>query len=136
MPEQLAWYLMLAFAAVGVAAGMRRNALVTSVFVAYAVTALMVVAFNSGNVGTLVRHRSFALPFLIALGAVGVTAAIGRWCRRIALRSCEGSMPVIDERGRLFGTINLIDLGVLLFVAVSCRWGMAPTSCSTRRRRD
>jgi hypothetical protein len=27
-------------------------------------------------------------------------------------------MPVIDERGRLFGTINLIDLGVILCVAV------------------
>src|SRR5580765_4667136 len=27
-------------------------------------------------------------------------------------------MRVIDTRGRVFGTINLIDLGVLLFVAV------------------
>jgi len=27
-------------------------------------------------------------------------------------------MPVIDDRGRLFGAINLIDLGALLFVAV------------------
>ena len=27
-------------------------------------------------------------------------------------------MPVIDERGRLFGTINLIDLGVILCAAV------------------
>src|SRR5579862_9741476 len=27
-------------------------------------------------------------------------------------------MPVIDARGRLFGAINLIDLGVLLFVAL------------------
>jgi hypothetical protein len=78
LPEQLAWYLVLGFAAVGVFAGVRRNALVTAVFAAYAVTALMVVALNSGNIGTLVRHRSFALPFLIALAAVGMTTVIGR----------------------------------------------------------
>ena len=27
-------------------------------------------------------------------------------------------MRIVDARGRVFGTINLIDLGVLLFVAV------------------
>ena len=78
LPEQMVWYLILVLAAVGVIAGLRRDALVTSVFAAYAVTALMIVALSSGNVGTLVRHRSFALPFLIALSAVGVAAIVGR----------------------------------------------------------
>jgi hypothetical protein len=78
MPEQMLWYVILVAAAIGVVAGLRRDALVTSVFASYAATALIVVALNTGNVGTLVRHRSFALPFLIALGAVGVAALIGR----------------------------------------------------------
>ena len=78
LPEQMLWYVILVTAAIGVVAGLRRDALVTSVFASYAATALMVVALNTGNVGTLVRHRSFALPFLIALGAVGVAALIGR----------------------------------------------------------
>ena len=78
MPEQIAWYAILATALVGAAVGMRRDALVTSLFVGYSVTALMIVALNTGNVGTLVRHRSFALPFLIALSAVGVAAIVGR----------------------------------------------------------
>ena len=78
VPEQMAWYVILVTALVGIVAGFRRDALVTLVFVAYAAAALMVVALNTGNVGTLVRHRSFALPFLIALSAVGVTALVGR----------------------------------------------------------
>jgi hypothetical protein len=78
VPEQIAWYLILLTALGGVAAGIRRDALVTSILLAYATAALAVVALNTGNIGTLVRHRAFALPYLIALSAVGVTAAIGR----------------------------------------------------------
>jgi hypothetical protein len=78
LPEQMVWYVVLVLAVVGTFAGLRRDALVTSVFVAYSVIALMIVALSSGNVGTLVRHRSFALPFLIALSAVGVAAIVGR----------------------------------------------------------
>ena len=78
VPEQIVWYLILLTALGGVAAGIRRDALVTSILLAYATAALAVVALNTGNIGTLVRHRAFALPYLIALSAVGVTAAIGR----------------------------------------------------------
>jgi hypothetical protein len=78
LPEQLAWYLVLVLAAAGIVAGVRKDALLTSVLGGYALTALMVVALNSGNIGTLVRHRSLALPFLIAFSAVGVTAIVSR----------------------------------------------------------
>jgi hypothetical protein len=78
VPEQIAWYLILVTALAGVAAGLRRDALVTSILLAYAIAALAVVALNTGNIGTLVRHRAFALPYLIALSAVGITAILGR----------------------------------------------------------
>jgi hypothetical protein len=78
LPEQLAWYLILLTAAFGVVAGLRRDALVTCLFLAYATAAMAIVALNTGNFGTLIRHRAFALPFLIALSAVGVVALAGR----------------------------------------------------------
>jgi hypothetical protein len=78
VPEQIAWYLIVLTAMAGVASGLRRDALVTSILLAYAIAALAVVALNTGNIGTLVRHRAFALPYLIALSAVGVAAVLGR----------------------------------------------------------
>jgi hypothetical protein len=78
LPEQLAWYLILLTAPFGVIAGLRRDALVTCLFLAYAAAAMAIVALNTGNFGTLIRHRAFALPFLIALSAVGMVALAGR----------------------------------------------------------
>lgn len=78
LPEQMLWYVILLTAAGGFIVGMRRDALVTLLFAGYATVALMVVALNTGNIGTLVRHRAFALPFLITLSAVGVTALVAR----------------------------------------------------------
>jgi hypothetical protein len=78
VPEQVVWYLVLASAIVGFAAGLRRDALVTCILAAYAIAALAVVSLNTGNIGTLVRHRSFALPYLIALSAIGVTTLLAR----------------------------------------------------------
>ena len=94
LPEQIAWYVVLVTAVFGVIGGLRRDALVTSVFAAYSMVALTIVALNTGNVGTLVRHRSFALPFLIALSAVGVTTIVERmepvsFLRRSARMRCQ-----------------------------------------------
>jgi hypothetical protein len=71
VPEQIAWYVAFAVAVVGVFVGFRRDALVTSILAGYAATALIVVALNTGNIGTLVRHRALALPFVLALSAAG-----------------------------------------------------------------
>ena len=64
LPEQLIWYVVLGTAAIGFVAGLRRDALVTCLFAGYAAVALLAVGVNSGNMGTLVRHRAFALPYL------------------------------------------------------------------------
>jgi len=82
LPEQLMWYAVLATALVGFAAGLRRDPVATCVLAGYAVVALAVVALSTGNMGTLVRHRAFALPYLGALSAVGATALLSRFAGR------------------------------------------------------
>jgi hypothetical protein len=79
IPEQMAWYVVILTAMVGLVIGLRRDALVTSLFASYAVAALVAVALNSGNIGTLVRHRALALPFLLPLSAVSFTALRKPW---------------------------------------------------------
>lgn len=82
LPEQLIWYAVLFTAAIGFVAGFRRDPLVTCMFAGYASVALLVVGMNTGNMGTLVRHRAFALPYLGALSALGVTVLLSRFgCR-------------------------------------------------------
>ena len=88
LPEQIIWYLILATAVVGFAAGLRKDALVTLLFSAYATIALIAVALNTGNIGTLVRHRAFALPYLIVLSAVGATALLSI-CRPELRTRCQ-----------------------------------------------
>jgi len=78
VPEQLLYYLLVAIAPVGVLAAWRRDALVTCLMAAYTVVAAASVAFTSGNVGTLVRHRAVALPFVIAFAALGLVVVLTR----------------------------------------------------------
>src|SRR5262245_29235178 len=79
MPEQVVWYLVVFTAVVGAVAGLRRDRLVTCVFAGYAFLALVAVGVNSGNLGTLVRHRAFALPYLGALSAYGTVTLVWRF---------------------------------------------------------
>src|SRR5260370_37597811 len=76
LPEQIVWYLMLALLPVGLAAGLRRDAPLTALLAAYAVTAAVLVALTSGNVGTQVRHRGLAVPYLLWFSALGACEAV------------------------------------------------------------
>lgn len=71
LPEQIVWYGLIALAPIGVWAGLRRDALVTSLLTAHATAAALMVAVTGGNVGTLVRHRGLALPYMVWLSALG-----------------------------------------------------------------
>ena len=79
IPEQLMWYVVVCTAAIGFIAGLRRDTLVTCLLAIYAAVALVAVGVNSGNMGTLVRHRTFALPYLGALSAFGVAVLLARY---------------------------------------------------------
>jgi hypothetical protein len=78
LPEQFLWYLMALLLPIGVVAGLRRDVLVTSLLAAHAGAAIVLVALTSGNIGTLIRHRSLALPYLIWLSALGAQEC-ARW---------------------------------------------------------
>jgi hypothetical protein len=63
---------------VGLVAGLRRDALVTCLLASFAVIGAGVIALNSGNIGTMVRHRDTIVPFVVWLSALGaVTTASG-----------------------------------------------------------
>lgn len=78
VPELMFWYCILALLPLGLVVALRRDALVTMVLGAYAFALAALVAVTGGNVGTLVRHRGLALPYLIWLSAVGADALLVR----------------------------------------------------------
>ena len=78
LPEQMLWYMIVALAPIGFVYALRRDALVAALLFGYAIVAAVTVAVVSGNVGTLVRHRGLALPYMIWLSAVGACELV-RW---------------------------------------------------------
>jgi hypothetical protein len=75
--EQTASGLLAGFAFVGLVFAMR-DVLIASLLLTHAVVAALLIAFTSGNIGTLVRHRGFALPYLIWISAVGACELLAR----------------------------------------------------------
>lgn len=71
LPEQMLWYVLLAFVPFGLVLGFRRDPLLTGLLASHAGALMMMVALTSGNIGTLVRHRGLALPYLAWLSGLG-----------------------------------------------------------------
>ncbi len=91
MPEQMAWYLIALLLPFGVYAGWRRDVVLTSVLAAHAAAAILIVALTSGNIGTLIRHRALALPYVVWLSAVGAHDCMRRLAdRRAAFQQRSG----------------------------------------------
>lgn len=78
LPEQLVWYVMVALLPLGILAGLRRDALLTCLLLTHAGVAILLVALTSGNVGTLVRHRGLAVPYLVWVSALGAYELVRR----------------------------------------------------------
>lgn len=71
LPEHIVWYALALLLPFGVYAGLRRDVVLTAVLASHAAAAILLVAVSSGNVGTLIRHRGLALPYVVWLSAVG-----------------------------------------------------------------
>jgi hypothetical protein len=96
VPEQVFWYALIALAPFGAVAGLRRDPLLTSLLLAHAAAAIAMIALTGGNVGTLIRHRGLALPFIIwmsGLGAVSVLAWLLDRGRRHSLTRSGSVQP-------------------------------------------
>ena len=78
MPEQLVWYGMLLALPAGLLFSLRRNPLLASLLSAEAIVAAVLVAITGGNIGTLVRHRGMAIPYIVWLSAVGACELLSR----------------------------------------------------------
>jgi hypothetical protein len=76
VPEQVIWWAIAALLPFGIYAGFRRDIVVTAMLASHALAAIAIVALSSGNIGTLIRHRSLALPYVIWLAAVGAHEGI------------------------------------------------------------
>jgi hypothetical protein len=72
LPEQMFWYVLLALAPIGIAAGFSRDPMLTALLAAHAFGAVTVVAMTSGNIGTLIRHRGLVMPYLVWLAGLGL----------------------------------------------------------------
>jgi hypothetical protein len=71
MPEQVVWWVIALLLPWGFIAALKRDAVVTCLLAAHAMAAIAIIALSSGNIGTLIRHRSLALLYVIWLSAVG-----------------------------------------------------------------
>lgn len=79
LPEQCAWYAVLGLALFGVIPAARRDALLTSMLVALVLAGMLIITPNSGNTGTLVRHRDMIVPVIVWLATTGLYPAARRW---------------------------------------------------------
>ena len=77
IPQQIMWYVILALAGAGVVTAFRRDPLLASVCAAFVVVGAVAIGVNSGNVGTLIRHRDTVVPFAVWLSAVGGAQVLG-----------------------------------------------------------
>lgn len=76
LPEQVIWYLMVILLPIGIVAGVRRDSFLTSILVAHLAVSVALVALTSGNVGTLVRHRALAMPYVVWFSGLGLAVVL------------------------------------------------------------
>jgi hypothetical protein len=94
IPEQAVWWALVALLPFGIAAGLKLDAALTSVLLAHAAVIVMMVALTSGNVGTLIRHRGLALPYVVwiaALGGCWLLERFSRHTRMLESRDADGN---------------------------------------------
>jgi hypothetical protein len=78
LPQQVAWYGLTILWVVGLFAGLKRDALVTCLLASFTAAGAAVIALNSGNIGTMVRHRDTLIPFIVWLSALGALELAAR----------------------------------------------------------
>ncbi|HWI16574.1 MAG TPA: hypothetical protein VNT81_02415 [Vicinamibacterales bacterium] len=124
VPEQMVWFVMLLLTPLGLFAALRKDAVVASLLAAHAAAAVVMVALSGGNVGTLVRHRGLAMPYLVWLAALGLVTlhayVLSRRQETMPNHSSQSKagscMALVDDRGRIFGRFNLIDLAIAVLL--------------------
>jgi hypothetical protein len=76
VPEQIVWYILVAFLPIGLVVGWRLDAAITAVLIGYLIPTSLVLALTNGNVGTLVRLRGMVMIVVVWISAVGLCAVL------------------------------------------------------------
>ena len=79
LPEQVVWYLLVALAAVGLVAGLRRDPALTLLLVGVSVAGGIGIGMTSGNIGALVRHRGMVIVLLVWISGLGASVLLKEW---------------------------------------------------------
>jgi len=95
LPQQMVWYLLFILAVVGCVVGFKRDALLTFLLLATCVSYGAAVAFTSGNIGTMVRHRDLVVPIVVWFSGLGA-ASILSWTAVLAKRRRADSLSRFD----------------------------------------
>ncbi len=77
LPQQIAWYGLVLLVVPGLVAGYRRDPLVSWILISLLAAGVIVIAPNSGNIGTLVRHRDIVVPPVALLASAGFVSILG-----------------------------------------------------------
>lgn len=77
LPEQVLWYGLVLLWPIGVVEAFRRDSYVPAILMGHVLVSVTIVALTGGNVGTLVRHRALALPFIVWFSALGWVVVVG-----------------------------------------------------------
>jgi hypothetical protein len=99
LPQHFLWLTLIAFGVAGAWIGLRRDFLLTAMLVGYCLAAVAVIAPNSGNVGTLIRHRDTLVPFLVWLSGVGIESALAAARHAPAWTRYPGATAAAPVRG-------------------------------------
>lgn len=83
VPAQMFWYCILLLAAAGLASALRRDVLVTAVFISSCALFAVARGITEGNIGTLVRHRDIVVPFLAWFSGIGAACGLA-WVARLS----------------------------------------------------
>jgi hypothetical protein len=82
IPEQVVWYMVVILLPAGLVASFRRDSTLAGLLFGTALVSIVAIALTSGNVGTLVRHRSLAMPYLVFLSFAGLCDLLARYSAR------------------------------------------------------
>jgi hypothetical protein len=95
-PVQILWWLIQLLALVGAVRGLRDGAPLAFLLAGVVVSGVIVIAPNSGNIGTLLRHRDMITPFAAMLAGFGA-ATIGHWFATVAHPRVEWPSKVVES---------------------------------------
>jgi hypothetical protein len=95
LPEQVIWYALVTLLPIGVLFSLRRDVVLTAILCGVTVVSASAVALLNGNIGTLVRLRVLAIPYLTWLSMVGLCELLARTARsgESAARVVRGFSP-------------------------------------------